>query len=49
MAPSNRTDPVLGGLEAIISDFEGFYKDLHKTFVRPVDTPALTLTVVAVK
>ena len=29
MAPSNRPDPVLGGLDGIISDLEGFYKDLH--------------------
>jgi hippurate hydrolase len=29
MAPSNRSDPVLGGLDGIISDLEGFYKDLH--------------------
>ena len=29
MAPSNRPDPVLGGLDGIISDLEGLYKDLH--------------------
>ena len=29
MAASDRSDPVLGGLDGIVSDLEGFYKDIH--------------------
>src|SRR5919205_2566674 len=29
MAASDRSDPVLGGLDVIVSDLEGFYKDIH--------------------
>jgi amidohydrolase len=29
MAASDRSDPVLGGLDGILSDLEDFYKDLH--------------------
>ncbi len=29
MAASDRSDPVLGSLDGIVSDLEGFYKDIH--------------------
>lgn len=29
MATTDRSDPVLGGLDGILPDLEGFYKDLH--------------------
>ena len=29
MTASDRSDPVLGGLDSILADFEDFYKDLH--------------------
>src|SRR3712207_9514725 len=29
MAASDRSDPVLGGLDGFVSDLEGFYKDIH--------------------
>jgi metal-dependent amidase/aminoacylase/carboxypeptidase family protein len=29
MAASDRSDPVLGGLDGIVSNLEGFYKDIH--------------------
>ena len=34
MAASDRSDPVLGALDGIVPDLEGFYKDTLKSGVR---------------